>query len=338
VDQLSARATPESYRPAADIVQHLQGPLLHVANDPRGGVVIIGREGEAAVLQDARGVELHGGAPIEDEGDPRQLDAADAGEVEARVEYAEGAREPVHVHLGPERRPQRAVRSRRQPGDDGARVHDGARREHGGGHVEPPSGHGDGLQDHDVEGGDFSESAHGRHGKPRGRDARHAEREEPGVARRPGEAVGEDSSTDLRHQRLHAAANPEDPVCPVRVGEARLGVAAAEREAAADHAAGAGGGHREGVGAVRAGGAGAVSVVDGVAALTASGAATGVLSTEPRAGRGGARDGGEGGRLARVEDGVLLSVARWHGARTALDPGEVGARVNEHGLVDGRRA
>jgi hypothetical protein len=115
-------------------------------------------------------------------------------------------------------------------------------------------------------------------------------------------------------------------------------VAAAEREAAADHAAGAGGGRREGVGAVRAGGAGAVSVVDGVAALTASGAATGVLSTEPRAGRGGARDGGEGGRLARVEDGVLLSVARWHGARTALDPGEVGARVNEHGLVDRRRA
>jgi len=59
VDQLSARATPESESPAADIVQHLQGPLLHVANDPRGGVVIIGLEGEAAVLQDAQGVELY---------------------------------------------------------------------------------------------------------------------------------------------------------------------------------------------------------------------------------------------------------------------------------------
>ncbi|KAG2573016.1 hypothetical protein PVAP13_7KG219755 [Panicum virgatum] len=210
--QQSAGAAAESHGPAADVVKHLERPLLQVADDSRGPVVAGGREGEAAAANDPRPVELHRGAPLEHEGDARDLDVA--GEVEARVQERHRRHRPPRVppRLLPERRPERAVRLGRQPRDDRARVHDRAGAERRRGHAEAAPGHGDAPQAHLVERVGAAAPVHGRHREPRRGGARgRAERQEPGVARRRWEAVREGPRRRLRHERRRAAAEAQEP-------------------------------------------------------------------------------------------------------------------------------
>jgi hypothetical protein len=331
--QQSAGATAEPHGPAADVVEHLERPLLQVADDPRGPVIAGGREGEAAAENDPRRVELHRGAPLEHEGDARDLDVA--GEVEARVQERRRRHRPprVHPHLLPERRPERAVRLGRQPRDDRPRVHDRAGAERRRGHAEAAPGHGDAPQEHEVERAGVAPPVHGRDREPRRGGARRAEREKPGVARRRREAVREGLRPRLRHERRRATAETHEPVG--HVGEQLRGVAATEPEAVD----GARRVQRQFVGAVRPGGVGAVAIPDGVLAPAAPGAAIAVeMTAETLAGGRAATEGGVRGRPGRVEQLVLLGVARRGGARAALHPRDVAAGVHEHGLGDRRRA
>jgi hypothetical protein len=71
-------------------------------------------------------------------------------------------------------------------------------------------------------------SVHGRHRVPVRGDTRHAEVEEASVVGRGREAVREGCLPHLRHQRLRAAAERQEPVRAA--DDARRGVAAPELE------------------------------------------------------------------------------------------------------------
>jgi hypothetical protein len=120
--QQSARTTTESDGAAVAVIEHRDGLHLDIAHDPRGGIVAVGGQREAAVEQDPRGVELHAGEAVEHEADLGERDSAHAGEVVAGVELAVGGGGALRRHPPPERCAQRPVRRQREARDRGARV------------------------------------------------------------------------------------------------------------------------------------------------------------------------------------------------------------------------
>ena len=132
----SACACVEPQGAATNVIEHLERPLLHVADNAEGAVIAVGREGEAALQNDPLGGEVDDGAPGEHQCDARYADAGLAAEVEARVEDAHGLRRRVLLHAVLERRLERRVRRGRQPRDDGPGVHHGPGGEDGGRHAE----------------------------------------------------------------------------------------------------------------------------------------------------------------------------------------------------------
>jgi hypothetical protein len=328
-----ASTRAESNAAAADIVEHLERALLHVAEDSGVAILARGRESEAATVQNAGDVEVHDGAAGEGQRNLGHGDGAEAVEVEAGVQQVgRGRRGRVRLHLLPERCPQRAVRRRRQPRDDGAGVDDGACGEDRGWHVEPGPRNSDGLEEHAVERRGVPGPRHGRARIARGAASR-AEGEEPGGARRAREAVGERLAVGrrrMRYEGLRVAAEPHEAVH--LVDESGGAVAAPELEALDD----VGRGQAQRVGAVRPLCGGAVAVRDEVLALRVQAAVA--LAAELRALRGAAGEGGVRGGLGRIEELVLLRVARSRGAGSALHPRHVAARVDDHDLGHGGRA
>jgi hypothetical protein len=325
----SAGPTAEPNGSPVNVVQHLERPLLHVADDARGAVVAVGREGEAAFQEDPAGVEVHDSTTGEDERDGRSGDRGLAAEVEARVEEVSTARRRrILLHPVLERRGERRVRGRRQARDDGAGVHDRPGGEDRGRDIELRPIDLDALEPHAVERRELDADHRCPHEARR--RARSAEREEPGGARGGREAVREGAAKRarrLRGERLRAAAEAHEPVG--EAVEAPLLVAAPELEARERVGA-----HLQRVGAVRPGRRGAVAVRDDVLALGA-GAAVALL-LELRAGLRAAGEGGVGGRRGGVEDRVRLLVTL--GARLAPHPRHVAAGVDEHVLGRGRGA
>jgi hypothetical protein len=228
--QQSARTTTESDGAALAVIEHLDGLHLDIAHDPRGGIVAVGGEREAAVEQDPRGVELHAGGTVEHEADLGERDSAHAGEVVAGVELAVGGGGAVRRHPSPERDAQRPVRRQREARDRGARVQRRAGGEHRRRHVEPLPGDDDGLESDHVHRRSLRVLQHGSQRVPGPGRPRHAEDEEAMVAGCGREAVGEDGAEAglrLRRQRLHAAAERHDPR-GLEAEPAPRGVAAAE--------------------------------------------------------------------------------------------------------------
>ena len=111
--QVSAGTSPESHFAMADVVEHLERTLVHVAEDSGEQVVRAWLlEGEAALQQNPVGdVELHRRAAVERQGHCRHRDIAEAGEVVAGVEALVRRRQDQRVrrHGAPESTPQRRV-------------------------------------------------------------------------------------------------------------------------------------------------------------------------------------------------------------------------------------
>ncbi|BAS73094.1 Os01g0608200, partial [Oryza sativa Japonica Group] len=288
-------------------------------------------------------VEVDDGAAGEHQRDGRYADLVQAGEVEARVENAQGLRPRVPRHPGSERRRQRRVRRRRQPRDHRAGVHQRPGGEHRRRQPELLPAHGDVLQGREVVRRDLLAPEHRRRREPRRAAAaaarRRAQREEPRRGRRRREAVEEGLAVPrrrLRHRRLRVAAEADEAVGLVVHAGAQLGVAAPELEAPDD----VGAGQRQHVGAVRPGCVRAVAVLDDVLAPRLGVAAVGLAAVAELRARGGAAvERRVRARRGRVEQRAGVGVARRRGgARLALHPRHVAAGVDDHPLRHRRRA
>ncbi|BAS97410.1 Os06g0306201, partial [Oryza sativa Japonica Group] len=315
-----------------DVVDHLRRSLLRVPDDGQrqaAGVHRREREAPDVLVQedhDPEEVELEHGAVAEPERHRRDDDLALAGEVVARVEHVVRRRRRVPLHGEPEPVPEQRVRLRREVGEDGAGVEEGAAAsEHGRRHRQDVPADVDGDELDEVEGRELRLPQHRRVLRRAGVGGRRrADGEVPRRAVAGRQAVGEDGAErrgGLRRQRELAAAEAEEAVDAAEVAE--VARAAPEREAGERP----GGGERERVAREDAGGGRAVAVADEVeaggvvlAAQVAGGRALGLAAVH----------GGVGGRLGRVEQRVLLRVAVAGGAaRLALHPRQVAAGVED---------
>ncbi|CAI0376583.1 unnamed protein product, partial [Linum tenue] len=120
------------------VVNHLQRPLLHVPEYRHVLRVPIAGERQAHLrrlvgVQNPDGIDVHLGAAGEEEPDLGHREILKLAEVVAGVEDRQRRAQRVLRHLLPERRPEGGVRRRREAGDGGAGVDDGAGGgEHGG--------------------------------------------------------------------------------------------------------------------------------------------------------------------------------------------------------------